>query len=73
MFLSWVRGLIKEQPKHSRRVPARRTNSFRPSLEALESRDAPATYTYTWSAPTIGQWNYPANWTNGTVRYSRTV
>ncbi len=46
--------------------PARKSlrgASRRPALEALEDRCVPATYT--WTGPSGGLWNNPANWSGG--------
>jgi hypothetical protein len=40
-----------------------RDASRRPALEALEDRCVPATYT--WTGPSGGLWNNPANWSGG--------
>jgi hypothetical protein len=68
MFLTCLRTLVRHlsvrAPRARRpRRPAR--VSFRPRLEGLEGRLAPATIT--WSNPAGGLWNAGGNWSGGAV------
>ncbi len=68
MALSWLRGLPSFQSSHSstvfRRSPSRRC--CRPSLETLETRVVPTSYTWIQTGAGTFNWNSAANWSPNT-------
>ena len=60
MFTSWLRAWKNRQKPAA---PAARKAFFRPLLEPLETRLAPATHT--WSGASSANWSDAGNWTGG--------
>jgi hypothetical protein len=69
MFSSPLLTLIQRVPGHLPRGPragrSPRLGHWRPTLEILEHRTAPATVT--WTNPAGGAWENPANWSTGSL------
>ena len=64
MFLNWLRNVVGGKPSSPGRCrDTRRLCRFRPELEVLEYRLAPAVHTWTGGASNL--WSNNANWSEG--------